>query len=92
MPAILIRILSMMLGSVIAKVLLGAGLAIVSYNWMNDLVAQAQSQMLSLYGGLPSDIIGILSILKIPQALSVLMSAVATAAFIKTSKIAIGMK
>ena len=92
MPAILIKILTMFLGSVVAKVLLGAGLAVISYTFVNDLVAQAQSQMMDLYGGLPSDIIGILGILKIPQALSVIMSAIGTAAFIRTSKIAIGIK
>ena len=92
MPAILIKILTTFLGSVVAKVLLGAGLAVISYTFVNDLVGQAQSQMQVLWGGLPSDIIGILGILKIPQSLSVIMSAVATAAFIRTSKIAIGIK
>ena len=92
MPAILIKILTMFLGSVVATVLLGAGLAVISYTFVNDLVGQAQSQMQVLWGGLPSDIIGILGILKIPQSLSVIMSAVATAAIIRTSKIAIGIK
>mgnify|MGYP003603164091 CR=1 FL=1 len=92
MPAILIKILTMFLGSVVAKVLLGAGLAVISYTFVNDLVAQAQSQMMNLYGGLPSDILGVLGILKIPQALSVIMSAIGTASFIKTAKIAIGIK
>ncbi len=46
----------MFLGSVVAKVLLGAGLAVISYTFVNDLVAQAQTQMMNLYGGLPSDI------------------------------------
>ena len=92
MPAILIKILTMFLGSVVAKVLLGAGLAFVSYTFVNDLVAQAQTQMMNLYGGLPSDILGVLGILKIPQALSVIISAIGTASFIKTAKIAIGIK
>ena len=92
MPAVIIAILTAFLSSLVAKVLLGAGLAFLSYTWMNDLVAQAQTQMLGLYGGLPADIVGVLGILKIPQSLSVVMSAVATAAFIKTSKIALGIK
>ena len=92
MPAILIKILTMFLGSVVAKVLLGAGLAVISYTFVNDLVAQAQTQMMNLYGGLPSDILGVLGILKIPQALSVIMSAIGTASSIKTAKIAIGIK
>ena len=92
MPAIIIGIITALLSSIVAKVLLGAGLAFVSYTFVNDLVAQAQSQMMNLYGGLPCDILGVLGILKIPQALSVIMSAIGTASFIKTAKIAIGIK
>lgn len=92
MPAIIITILTALLSSIVAKVLLGAGLAFVSYTFVNDLVAQAQSQMMTLYGGLPADIVGVLGILKIPQSLSVIMSAIGTASFIKTAKVAIGMK
>ena len=92
MPAILITILTAFASSLIAKMLLGAGLAFLSYTFVNDMVAAAQAEMMGLYGNLPSNIIGVLGILKIPQALSVIMSAIGTAAFIKTSKIAIGMK
>lgn len=92
MPAIIIGIITALLSSIVVKVLLGAGLAFVSYTFVNDLVAQAQSQMMNLYGGLPSDILGVLGILKIPQALSVIISAIGTASFIKTAKIAIGIK
>ena len=92
MPAIIIGIITALLSSIVTKVLLGAGLAFVSYTFVNDLVAQAQTEMMNLYGGLPSDILGVLGILKIPQALSVIMSAIGTASFIKTAKIAIGIK
>lgn len=92
MPAILITILTALVSSLIAKLLLGAGLAFVTYGFINDMVLSAQSEMMGLYGNLPSNIIGVLGILKIPQALSVIMSAIGTAAFIKTSKVALGMK
>lgn len=55
--------------------LLGAGLAIFTYNFVDDLVLQAQNEMYGLLNNLPSDIIGLISILKVPQALSVIMSA-----------------
>lgn len=51
---------------------------------------QAQAQMLGLYQNIPANIMGVLGILKIPQALSVVMSSIGTAAFIKSSKLAIG--
>lgn len=90
MPAILVTILAAFASSLVAKLLLGAGLAFVSYTFINDMVSAAQAEMLGLYGNLPSNIIGVLGLLKIPQALSVLMSAIGTAAFIKSSKLALG--
>lgn len=90
MSKLLILILSSFASSLVAKLLLGAGLAFVSYTFINDLVIDAQTAMLGLYSNVPADIIGILGILKIPQALSVLMSAIGTAAFIKSSKLALG--
>ena len=92
MPAVLITILTAFASSLLAKLLLGAGLAFLSYSFVNDMVLSAQSQMIGLYGNLPANIVGVLGILKIPQALSVIMSAIGTAAFIKTSKVALGMK
>ncbi|WP_180051409.1 DUF2523 domain-containing protein [Acinetobacter sp. YH12211] len=90
MPQLLIAILAAFASSLVAKLLLGAGLAFISYTFINDLVMQAQNSMLGLYNNVPADIVGIMGILKIPQALSVIMSAIGTAAFIKSSKLALG--
>lgn len=90
MPQLLIAILAAFASSLVAKLLLGAGLAFISYTFINDLVMQAQNAMLGLYNNVPADIVGIMGILKIPQALSVIMSAIGTAAFIKSSKLALG--
>jgi hypothetical protein len=90
MPAIVITILTAFASSLVAKILLGAGLAIFTYSFVDDLVLQAQMEMTGLLNNLPSDIIGLISILKIPQALSVVMSAMGVASFIKTSKVFIG--
>ncbi|BFM35352.1 DUF2523 domain-containing protein [Acinetobacter towneri] len=90
MPQLLITILAAFASSLVAKLLLGAGLAFISYTFINDLVMQAQNAMLGLYNNVPADIVGIMGILKIPQALSVIMSAIGTAAFIKSSKLALG--
>ena len=90
MPQLLITILAAFASSLVAKLLLGAGLAFISYTFINDLVMQAQNAMLGLYNNVPADIVGIMGILKIPQSLSVIMSAIGTAAFIKSSKLALG--
>ncbi len=90
MPAILVTILIAFTSSLVARLLLGAGLAFLSYTWVTDLVEQAQNEMMGLFNNLPSDVLGLISILKIPQALSVIMSAIAISAFIKTSKVFLG--
>ena len=90
MPQILIVILTAFASSLVARLMLGAGLAFLSYTWINDLVLQAQNAMLGLYSNIHADIMGVLGILQIPQALSIIMSAMGTAAFIKSSKIALG--
>lgn len=90
MPAILITILTAFASSLVARLLLGAGLAFVSYTFINDLVIQAQNAVGGLLNNLPADILGILGILKIPQAISVVMSAIGIAAFIKSAKVFLG--
>lgn len=90
MPAVLIAIASAVISSLLARLLLGAGLAVFTYTWINDLVANAQNQMMGLFHNIPASIFGLISILQIPQALSVLMSAIGIASFIRTSKIFIG--
>lgn len=87
---LLITILTTFAGSLIARLLLGAGLAIFTFSWINDLVADVRIEIATLWGGLPADVLGLASILKIPQAISVLISALVLAAFIKTTKLMIG--
>lgn len=90
MPAILITILVGFASSLVARVLLGAGLAFVTYDFINDLVVEAQDIMIGQYNNLPSALIGFLGLLQIPQSISIIMSALGIAAFIKTAKIALG--
>ncbi|WP_151838139.1 MULTISPECIES: DUF2523 domain-containing protein [unclassified Acinetobacter] len=90
MPAILITILTAFASSLVARMLLGAGLAFLSYTWINELVLKAQNEMAGLFNSIPSDVLGLLSIMKIPQAVSVVMSAIGVALFIKTSKVFLG--
>lgn len=90
MPAVLVTILTAFASSLVARLLLGAGLAIFTYNFVDDIVIQAQNETTGLLNNLPSDVIGLVSILKIPQALSVIFSALGVAAFIKTSKVVLG--
>lgn len=87
---ILISILTTFAGSLVARLILGAGLAVFTYNFVDNLVSMAQNAMGDLLYSLPSDIIGLISILKIPQGLSVIMSAMGFVAFIKSAKVFLG--
>ena len=90
MPAVLITIIGPVLSSLLFRVLAGGMLAILSYNWVNDLVAQAQDRMYGLLNNIPAAMFGAISILQVPQALSIVMSAIGIATFIRTAKVVIG--
>ena len=76
--------------SLLTRMIMGAGLAFFTYNWIMGLVEDAQNEMIGLFNNIPSDLLGLLSILKIPQALSVILSAIGIAAFLKASKVFLG--
>jgi hypothetical protein len=86
----LIQILISFAGSLFARLILGAGLSVFTYTQIDSLVADIQMEIGSLLGGLPADLLGLISIMKIPQAISIVISALGLAAFIKASKIFIG--
>lgn len=90
MPAILITILVSFATSLLPRLLLGAGLALISYTWIIDLVSDVQYSMQGYLNNIPSDIFGLISILKIPQALSIIVSALAVSAFVSSSKVFVG--
>lgn len=91
MPAVLIAILTAFASSLVARLLLGAGLAFFTYNWIDGVVLDIQLEISHLFNGLPADLFGLVSIMKIPQAISVVVSALGVAAFIKTSKVFLGI-
>jgi hypothetical protein len=86
----LVPILIAFASSLVARMLMGAGLALFTYNWTQGLVEDAQNEMMGLFNNIPSDLLGLLSILKIPQALSVILSAIGIAGFVKASKVFLG--
>jgi hypothetical protein len=90
MAALIIPILVAFATSLIARMLLGAGLAFFTYTWITDQIVNAHQQMLGLFNNIPADLLGLMSILKIPQGLSVVMSAMGVVAFIKAAKVYLG--
>lgn len=93
MPAllpILIPLLTWFLRSLIIRAFIGAGLALVTYKYSDDLIDKAIQHVQGLWGTLPSNVMQLLSIACVPQAISVILSAMAVSAGIKTAKVAIG--
>ena len=88
--AYLIPILIAFASSLVARLMLGAGLAFFTYQQIDSITADIQAEIGNLLGGLPADILGLVSIMKIPQSLSVVLSALGLAAFIKSSKMFLG--
>lgn len=88
--AYLIQILIAFASSLVARLILGAGLAFFTYRQIDSIIADIQAEIGNLLGGLPADILGLISIMKIPQSLSVVLSALGLAAFIKSSKMFLG--
>jgi hypothetical protein len=88
--AYLIPILIAFASSLVARLMLGAGLAFFTYTQIDSIIAGIQAEIGNLLGGLPADILGLISIMKIPQSLSVILSALGLAAFIKSSKMFLG--
>ena len=86
----LITILIAFASSLVARLMLGAGLAFFTYTQIDSIIADIQAEIGNLLGGLPADILGLISIMKIPQSLSVVLSALGLAAFIKSSKMFLG--
>jgi uncharacterized membrane protein len=90
MAALIIPILVAFASSLISRMLLGEGLAFFTYTCITDQVFNAQQQMMGLFNNIPADLLGLMSILKIPQGLSVVMSAMGVVAFIKAAKVYLG--
>lgn len=86
----LVPILIAFASSLLTRMIMGAGLAFFTHKWIMGLVEDAQNEMMGMFNNIPSDLLGLLSILKIPQALSVILSAIGIASFIKASKVFLG--
>ena len=90
MPAVIIAIVTLIARHLIARLLVGAGLAIISFSFINGLCSRLESQLRGYLYSIPSDFLYIVQILNFDFYLSVLMSAYSLAISIKTAKVFIG--
>lgn len=92
MPAILVTIGVYIISSVIAKILLALGIGLFTYYGLYTLVQQLLNQVRTVFSGVPSQVSQVLSLAGIPEALSIIGSAVLTWAAIKSMQVFFGSR
>ena len=90
MPLALVPILIWFASSLVARVLLGAGLGFITFQFLTTVTDNLKNAVISTVSGLPADIVNIIGLLNLDMYLSIVLSAMTMAAFIKASKLALG--
>ena len=78
MGGLIARVLAWWSSGAIASLLTGAGLTLISYAGLEPLVSGALDELRIQLGQLPGGVIGILGLMKVPEALSIIGSALLT--------------
>lgn len=63
-------------GSVAGRVLVALGIGVATYTGINASLNWTKSQAISAFQGLPSDVLGMLGVMKVGQAISIVFSAI----------------
>jgi hypothetical protein len=92
MPAVLAAFATYLVSAVIMRFFIATGLSIITFYFVNDLVDQAKVSIQNAFYGLPADALSFIQLYKIDQCVSVILSALSIAAFVKTAKAFIGRK
>jgi hypothetical protein len=92
MPAMLIAVGVWVISSVIAKLFVALGIGIFTYYGIYELIQQLLAQVQGLMGTLPAAVFQLLSLAGIPQALSIIGSAILTRASINAIQLFFGVR
>lgn len=92
MPAIIAAIGVWVISSVIAKVFIALGIGLFSYYGLYALVEQLLNQVSGLLNGLPAEVFQLISLAGIPEALSIIGSAVLTRAALNSVQVFFGVR
>lgn len=90
MPAVILAIVAVISRYLIARLLVGAGLSIISFTFINGLCSRLQNELRGYLYSVPSDFLYLVQILNFDFYLSVVMSAYSLAISIKTAKVFLG--
>lgn len=87
MPNIAIWLLAMVV-PLAKKLLLALGIGYMTYEGLSTIAGQARDAVISSYGGMPADVLAILALGGINQAIGIILSALtARAAIVAVGKI-----
>lgn len=79
-----------LISSFITRIFVTAGLSVISFVFVNDLVTNAKDAFQASLMGIPSDSLAFIQLWKIDQGISIIFSALMIAAYIRTAKVFIG--
>lgn len=92
MQAIVISVLTWFLGSAIGRMLLGAGLTLLTASGAYSLVQVALDSLVTYFSGVPSAILQFVILSGVPAGLSLIGSAILTRVFIQSGSRIVGIK
>lgn len=92
MQAIIISIFTWFLGSFLGKVLLGAGLTLLTATGVSTLVETALNGLSAYFAGVPADILSFVVMSGVPAGMSLIGSAILTRVFLQAGSRIVGMK
>lgn len=92
MPAVIAAIGVWVISSVIAKLFIALGIGLFSYYGLYELTRAMLDQVNTLMDGLPSEVFQLISLAGIPQALSIIGSAIMTRAAINSIQLFFGIR
>lgn len=78
MPAFIAALMGALIqivGSLVGRVLVALGMSVVTYTGMSITLTWLKSQAVTAALGLPSDVVGMLSIMKVGTSISIIFSA-----------------
>jgi hypothetical protein len=91
MFAALGELLTGLLGGLLARVLIGAGMGVVTYGVLNTAVAAGLNAMVSQFSGMPADMLNLLLLSGVGQGLSIIGSAMTARAAMRAASVGVGM-
>lgn len=73
--AVIMGALIQIVGSLVGRVLVALGLSVITYTGMSVTLTWLKSQAVTAALGLPADVIGMLSVMKVGTSISIIFSA-----------------